>query len=626
MMSILYRETFVGDYYHGDVIRQRSEIKRNLLDLNKRLKEEIIEFKDNLSKMHLTTSQIRLTILHLLEGTLLQIENLNLLTNNHYLNLYQTYQDLEDALISHLQTVETEEIHTLSLSLKEASSAEAYLIGSKAESLRALSAVLPENIPPGFVLTTEAYHIVMGSNDLQRAISSNMVNLDVIKGRELFRERTKKIRKTIEEFHLPEEISDEIETRARKFHEVGLKWAVRSSAVADDSNKTFAGLFDSYFNVPEEELSNAYLRVVASRFSDRAVYYRLSRNISEAEMPLAVLFLPMIDGKTSGVLYTRDPKDVSKDCMLINSVWGLAIDLMKGDGGVDTFIVNRMDGGSVIKRYIGEKLSAYEMGKNNSLEMITLNGGKINAPSLNEKEIAELVRLGIMIEDHFGSPQDVEWVMDKEGKSWILQSRRLMVKEQKKDSRSSFEPAEAQTLLEGGLSIFPGWAEGPVYLLERLDDLQAVPTGAILVVRETNPELIQILPYVAGLIAEQEGHTGRVSAEVQGFGIPCLMGVKGAFDRLKGFKNVIIDAAQRKVYKSISSKTEALLDSESKRGKDLEQSDPIAQLVCKPNISEISPESRKVKSCQSLYDLLTYIDSQTNRFDAVSGKIKDKSG
>ena len=79
-MSALYRETFVGDYYHSDVIRQRTEIKRNLLESNNRIQDQIGTLKDNLTQVSLSNAYLRKVLLNLLENTLMQVENLNLLT------------------------------------------------------------------------------------------------------------------------------------------------------------------------------------------------------------------------------------------------------------------------------------------------------------------------------------------------------------------------------------------------------------------------------------------------------------------------------------------------------------------------------------------------------------------
>ena len=78
-------------------------------------------------------------------------------------------------------------------------------------------------------------------------------------------------------------------------------------AMSEDSRFSFAGQFDSRLMVQPEDLDDAYRFVVASRFNDRAVLYRLNCGFREVDTPMAVLFMPMIDPVAAGVIYTTDP-------------------------------------------------------------------------------------------------------------------------------------------------------------------------------------------------------------------------------------------------------------------------------------------------------------------------------
>src|SRR5207249_10898119 len=42
---------------------------------------------------------------------------------------------------------------------------------------------------------------------------------------------------------------------------------------------------------------------------------------------------------------------------------------------------------------------------------------------LNGTQLRELATLGEKLERHFGTPQDIEWAMDRAGKLWLVQSR-----------------------------------------------------------------------------------------------------------------------------------------------------------------------------------------------------------
>lgn len=48
-------------------------------------------------------------------------------------------------------------------------------------------------------------------------------------------------------------------------------------------------------------------------------------------------------------------------------------------------------------------------------------------PSLSDSLLKELARQSLLIERHFGSPQDIEWAIDGDGNIFILQSRPIHV-------------------------------------------------------------------------------------------------------------------------------------------------------------------------------------------------------
>ena len=83
--------------------------------------------------------------------------------------------------------------------------------------------------------------------------------------------------------------------------------AVRSSAVEEDGEQhSFAGMFTSVLGVSTpEDLRTAIATCRASASSPRIQAYRAEHGLSEA--PIAVIVQEMVEGNSSGVLFTRDP-------------------------------------------------------------------------------------------------------------------------------------------------------------------------------------------------------------------------------------------------------------------------------------------------------------------------------
>ncbi len=108
--------------------------------------------------------------------------------------------------------------------------------------------------------------------------------------------------------------------------------SVRSSAIREDSEFSFAGQYATFLNVPGDSILQKYKEVVASLFTPRAIFYFKTKGFTETEMVMAVGVLSMIDAAAGGVMYSRDPNDPHSDHILINAVHGLGLWVVDGYG------------------------------------------------------------------------------------------------------------------------------------------------------------------------------------------------------------------------------------------------------------------------------------------------------
>jgi pyruvate,water dikinase len=81
---------------------------------------------------------------------------------------------------------------------------------------------------------------------------------------------------------------------------------VRSSALGEDGGKSFAGQYASELGVAPEGLPDAYRRILAAKYRPRAVAYRILSGLSDAQTPMAVLLMPMIEARAAGALFSRE--------------------------------------------------------------------------------------------------------------------------------------------------------------------------------------------------------------------------------------------------------------------------------------------------------------------------------
>ena len=192
-------------------------------------------------------------------------------------------------------------------------------VGAKAANLARARRELGLAVPEGFAITTAAYRLFLLETGLSEKIDDAMARL-VADDPASIESIGRDIRSLIIESPLPRSIRAAIEAAAADLAgaaSADIHLAVRSSAIGEDGEISFAGQYTSVLNVPIEELSEAYKQVVASKYSASALSYRLHHGVDDRETPMAVLVLEMIQPRFSGVLYTADPVGEDRDTIRV---------------------------------------------------------------------------------------------------------------------------------------------------------------------------------------------------------------------------------------------------------------------------------------------------------------------
>jgi pyruvate,water dikinase len=576
----------------GDLLQYRYRVLRRLLAANSEMLELMADLEADLAHLDPGERAIRQPVLRLLDASLLLAENLNILTGGAHRALYAAHAEIEQAVRSALRAFPDPTALPLMLPLAEACIERIREVGGKAANLGRLRAVMPAVIPAGFVLTTAAYRLFLAENRLQEPIRKLFKNLSLITGRHLFKERTAAIRALIAASPVPGPVLEAIGAGVRLLGtDSPPLWAVRSSAVGEDGRMSFAGQFDSVLNVTTGGIASAYREVIASRYNDHAVLYRLAGGFSEVDTPMAALVMPMLDARAAGVLYTRDPNDASADRMLIDAVAGLAEAMVRGGAVASSALARRSRPGEFEARP-GHDESA----------------GERSVPSgfpLGASEVRELVELGLSLEAPSGRPLDVEWVVTRAGALMVVQCRPLRAVDPESQGGPSADIREPAA--KGGMTVFPGRAVGPAHRAQTVEELMEAPDGAILVVRQAGPELAAVLPHVAGVVAEQGNPAGHAAALIREFAVPSLFGVPEAMGRLEGFHALSLDATQRLVFEgSLWPEVRERVRSRIRHlpGRHLEN--PLHERVLGLNLTNPLASTFRAGACRSVHDIVRY--------------------
>jgi pyruvate,water dikinase len=131
----------------------------------------------------------------------------------------------------------------------------------------------------------------------------------------------------------------------------------------------------------------------------------------------------MVDAEVSGVLFTCNPVSGDPSMVAVNASWGLGIAVVGGETTPDDYLVSKVTG-EVVRQTISSKEVEYvpdAAGRGTVRREVPAE--RRDTPCLTPDRLAALVELGIRVEKHFGSHQDVEWAIDREGSPLVLQAR-----------------------------------------------------------------------------------------------------------------------------------------------------------------------------------------------------------
>ncbi|MEN8763925.1 MAG: PEP/pyruvate-binding domain-containing protein, partial [Thiogranum sp.] len=182
--------------------------------------------------------------------------------------------------------------------------------------------------------------------------------------------------------------------------------AVRSSAVGEDAaGRSFAGLHESIVGVHGRQAVDDAVRLVwASLWSDAALLYRKELGLDPANSRMAVVVQEMIDADYSGVAFARDPRDMRKDCALIEAVPGPCSLLV--DGLVDP--------------------DRWELDRKSHSILVWLPGHRDDAPHddplLEARDLERILDTLLSAEQLFGWSPDMEWTGQSDSLT-VLQAR-----------------------------------------------------------------------------------------------------------------------------------------------------------------------------------------------------------
>lgn len=582
------------------VLREKYDGFKSLLSNDKRAHELMAE----LEEIYYNQLRVDFSVIANLCGELSRrvsgmVEDLSKICPSRYSDLGLFYQKIDSYIHFMFTAKGTGPSPPWTMPLSAISTDAQTRVGGKAYNLAAIARELHLPVPPGFVVTTGAYIYFLESNDLRRSIDDGLSRLDINSTASLDA-ISLEITEMILAAHIPPDMADSILSSFRAFshsEDGQVKLAMRSSAVGEDSQASFAGQYRTVLNVDESNILDAYKKVIAGKYSHRAMYYRINYGLADNETPMAVLALKMIDARASGIIYTADLQNQKSDLLKIHAIWGLGELLVSGKSSSDIFAISRSNHARIVERKIGRQYEQMKLSPNSKPEIMALGSSKINQPSIDDQTILRLADWGLRLETFYQEPQDIEWCIDYQGNTYILQSRPLKTHEFQpaQTVECTFENIDNKVLISGGEQASSGIAAGKVHRIEHEADLDNLIEGAVLVAKNASPRYVKVMNRLNAVVTDTGSTAGHFASVAREFGVPALVNTGNAYDTLPAGQEVTVHPEGGTVYEGV---VDAMLES------------PCARR----NLMADSPFMRKLEYVMDFVSPLTLVDPDDDSF------------
>ncbi|MEX2470973.1 MAG: phosphoenolpyruvate synthase [Gemmatimonadota bacterium] len=446
--------------------------------------------------------------------------------------------------------------------LQELDQGDVALVGGKNASLGEMVGALAEQgvrVPGGFATTSDAYRRFVEENGLEQGIRDVLSDLETL---ERVGDVGSRIRKMFREGDFSEDVADAIRAAYRELSgrhgEEPIAVAVRSSATAEDlPEASFAGQQETFLNVRgEDALLEACRNCYASLFTDRAISYREEKGFDHLEVALSVGVQRMVrsDLGGAGVMFTLDTESGFPDVVLIDAAWGLGESVVQGIVTPDRFMVFKPlleEEGLVpiIEKRVGDKDVKIVYGAENDgggVKEVEVSAEDRRRFVLDDDDVLRLARWGVVIEEHYERPMDIEWAKDGEtGEIFIVQARPETVRSREAGGRLKvYELRERGEPVVRGAAIGSAIAVGTAIRLDSPDEIDRFEDGAVLVTDRTDPDWGPILESASAVVTDHGGRTSHAAIVSRELGIPAIVGTGRATELIESGDEVTVSCAE----------------------------------------------------------------------------------
>jgi len=622
------------------------EIKRfsDILDSNNTALLEIAQLQQSLqSKESIPIPFIVKKITNILVETYKMVRNLNELSDGRYSNLFRVYERVASNIRSKIgeNTYYKDKriIDKFVIPFSNIDRSHIDIVGEKIAFLCDIKNKTSIPVPDGFAITENAYRLIIEKNNLSDEINSLLRNTDITDMEALYK-TSAKIQQKIINTKIPDEFNNAIHEAFSILKEKSLSDAirvsVRSSALFESNQYTsFAGQYRSILNVSEEELNDAYLRVVASKFEPEAIIYARIHGYEINDLSMCVGVQQMIKAKNSGIMYTQWQQQSQ---IMIQAIYGLGLYIVNGSLIPDTYIYD-LELNRVIQHKLGEKPIMLTCDLYGTREE-KVNKDDINKPVLTEEQVVKLSKIGKTLTDIYKMPLDIEWATDENDHIFLLQCRPLLVipeyvtkREEQSDidiewtldengmpymlgyvelGKKALKPKHItvnaitnKVIFDGGIIASPGIAIGKAFNVNTDLDILRFPSGSIAITKTANPRLAVLLTKVKGIVSEKGDMTGHLATVAREMRIPALFGTGNII--IPDETQITLDATNRKIYEGIVEEFKDINNQAKMTSSSTLLLESLLKDIAVLNIPNPKNSNIQALRCKTVHDIIRFV-------------------
>lgn len=530
---------------------------QELLDYNGRALELMADMGEKLSGDYLFDKHYIESIALELEDVIYKIVyNLNIITQKKHMRLFDALERAKEEIHQELNARFTIPKGNYVYPLSSLNKEMADYVGEKMATLGELKNRLGLNVPEGFVISTYAYERFIEYSGLREWIDS-LMKAGTLENTEEVTKKTQHLKETILEARIPHDLKKAIRKAlagsiSKEAPKTG--WAVRSSAMGEDSQFSYAGQYRTLLNVPSSGVLAGYKEVVASLFSPRVLSYGENAWGERREPAMAVGCTRMLDARISGVIYSTDPNQIGHERMVISACWGLGKLVVEGEGEVDQYFVSKTYPYALLHQQIGKKETQYGISEEGGIAMKTVPPSLQNEPCLDPSALSLLVQAAQRVEQHMKSFQDIEWSFDQQGQLILLQARPLQVSRDLHFDKTKISASvkDYPVLMDGmGVVASRGIGAGKVFLVQSEEEANRFPRGSVLVLKHTTPRMSKLVPLASAIVTDIGSVAGHLATISREFRVPTIVDTRQATGVLRTGQEVTVDAEENVIYEGI---------------------------------------------------------------------------